>query len=58
MRAIMSNKLRRIISDPAGGEELQKGISKLNHQGSKESAEITIGGHKYKIRYIYTNTPG
>lgn len=49
MRAIMSDKLRRIIRDPQGNRALQKGLSTLD---VKKSTVILAGGHHYKIQFL------
>lgn len=54
MKALMSDKLREIIRDPKKSQELRQGISQLStqaHQGEK-AAQISIGGHIYKIQFV------
>ncbi len=54
MKAVMSDKLREIISDPKKSEELRKGISKLNanSEHGDKAAQVSIGGHNYKIEFV------
>lgn len=57
MKAIMSDKLRKIIRDPQQLKELQKGISKLGQEeGVKKSTEITVGKHRYKLQSVYAES--
>ncbi len=53
MRAIMSDKLRKIIRDPQGMKELQKGISQLS-QGKE--TKVTIRGHQYNLKFVYAES--
>lgn len=51
MKAIMSNELREIISDPKKNEELKKGLSKhLSEKSSKD--KIKIGGKTYTVKLV------
>lgn len=50
MRAVMSNELRKILRDPQGRRELQKGMSKLD--ANKGTEIITVGGHQYQIQFM------
>lgn len=53
MKAIMSKRLRAIITDPKANQELEVGLSKLGSKtGSANSAVISIGVHRYKIQFI------
>lgn len=57
MKAIMSDKLRKIIRDPQQLKELQKGISKLGQgEGVKKSTVITVGNHQYKLQSVYAES--
>ncbi len=49
MRAIMSDKLRKILQDPQGRKELQKVMSKSD---ATKSAEITVGEKHYKVQFM------
>jgi hypothetical protein len=51
MKAIMSNELREIISDPKKNEELKKGLSKhFSNEPTKD--KIIIGGKTYRVKSI------
>ena len=50
MQAAMSDKLRKILSDPNANRELEEGLSGLGSQ--KESTVITIGDKKYKAEFV------
>ena len=49
MRAIMSEKLRKILRDPEGRRELQKAMSKMK---VTRGTEISVGGDRYKIQFM------
>jgi hypothetical protein len=58
MKALMSEKLRGIISNPEGSKELQKGISKLSDKTSSDNnkgTEISVGTAKYRIQFVQRN---
>lgn len=54
MKAIMSEKLRKIIRDPKKAEDLNKGVSQLRTKtgDARESAKISIGGLNYNIKFV------
>lgn len=54
---MMSDTLRKIISDPEGNKELQRGISRLidKNDCSNGSTEIFVGIEKYKIQFVQRN---
>jgi hypothetical protein len=49
MRAIMSDKLRKILRDPQGRRELQQALIKLDVM---KSTEISVGNDHYKIQFM------
>lgn len=51
MKAIMSEKARKIIKDPVGRKELRKALSKLS-SGDKTKVEISVDGHNYTVKYV------
>jgi hypothetical protein len=58
MKALMSEKLREIISDPQGSKELQRGISSLSNKtdcDKNKSTEISVGSAKYRIQFVQRN---
>lgn len=51
MKAIMSNTLREIISDPKKNEDLKLGLSKhLSNKPNKD--RIKIGGKIYTVKLV------
>ena len=56
MKALMSDTLREIISDPQKSEELKKGVSKLHGETNEQSsATVSIGNQKYQVRFVHRN---
>ncbi len=49
MKALMSDKLRKILRDPKSRKALEEGVSKLNNNNSEK---ISIAGHKYEIKFV------
>lgn len=53
MKAIMSNTLREIISDPKKNKELRKGVSKIHGRKSgSDKTTVKIGGKNYEIEFV------
>ncbi len=54
MKAMMSETLRGILSDPKKNRALEEGISRLSSQreNAKASTIISVGGHEYKVRFV------
>jgi hypothetical protein len=51
MRAVMSDKLRKILRDPQGRRELQQALVKLDVTKNK-STEISVGKDRYQIQFM------
>lgn len=51
MRAVMSDKLRKILRDPQGRRELQQALVKLDVSKNK-STEISVGSDRYQIQFM------
>lgn len=55
MKAILSDRLRKILMDPKANMELKKCVSRLNNQYGESlnpGSIIRIGNHKYKVHFI------
>jgi hypothetical protein len=59
MKAVMSDKLRKIISNPKTNRELQEKMSKLSSvcDSKNSSTEISIDDHKYRVHFISVSDP-
>jgi len=60
MKAVMSDKLRKIISNPKTNRELQQKMSKLSSTcdtKNGDSAEISFDNHKYRVQFVSVNDP-
>ncbi len=55
MKALMSETLREIISDPKKNEELKKGVSELQSKTPHVKAIVNIGNQKYEVRFVHRN---
>ncbi|MBS0351199.1 MAG: hypothetical protein JSR33_08455 [Proteobacteria bacterium] len=51
MRAVMSDKLRKILRDPQGRRELQQALVRLDVTKNK-STEISVGNDRYQIQFM------
>lgn len=52
MKAIMSDRLRKILRDRQQARDLNRAVSKLS---SQNEVKALIGGKNYKIRFISPN---
>lgn len=59
MRAILSDRLRKIISDPKRNKTVLEEISRLqtNAEHVSRSPVVTMDEHKYKVRLIPIELP-
>jgi len=51
MKALMSDRIKKILADPEKRKELLDGLNHL-HDSKKEKANIKIGESKYELKSI------
>lgn len=51
MRAVMSDKLRKILRDPQGRHALQQALVRLDDPKNK-TTEISVGKDRYQIQFM------